>query len=159
MAERAPSTIRPTTSFDLPSLRGVIDRTDLFPSEMMEGMVAGYLDGSAPNDLWLTVVAESTAAGVAYYVPERLTNGTWNLLLIAVDPVLQGQGLGRDLMIHIENDLLKRNARQLLVETSGVPEFERTRTFYRRIGYQEEARIRDFYDVGQDKVVFRKVLF
>ena len=46
----------------------------------------------------------------------------------------------------------------LLVETSGGDEFERTRRFYRTIGYEEEARIRDYYDAGDDKIVFRKAL-
>ncbi len=51
-----------------------------------------------------------------------------------------------------------RGGRMLLVETSGLPDFERTRAFYRKCGYEEEARIRDFYAAGDDKVVFRKVL-
>jgi RimJ/RimL family protein N-acetyltransferase len=46
----------------------------------------------------------------------------------------------------------------LLVETSGLPDFERTRAFYLKCGYEEEAHIRDFYATGEDKVVFRKVL-
>ena len=46
----------------------------------------------------------------------------------------------------------------LLLETSGLPEFARTRAFYRTNGYDEEARIREFYAAGEDKVVFRKAL-
>lgn len=46
----------------------------------------------------------------------------------------------------------------LLIETSGLAGFEAQRGFYRRCGYKEEARIRDFYQAGDDKVVFRKVL-
>ena len=42
--------------------------------------------------------------------------------------------------------------------TSGLPSFERTRGFYRLCGYDEEARIRDFYQAGEDKIVFRKAL-
>ena len=48
--------------------------------------------------------------------------------------------------------------RFLLVETSGLPEFEDTRRFYRTRGYGEEARIRDFYTSGEDKVIFRRAL-
>jgi RimJ/RimL family protein N-acetyltransferase len=42
------------------------------------------------------------------------------------------------------------------VETSGLPEFEATRRFYERNGYVREARIRDFYRKGEDKIVFWK---
>jgi hypothetical protein len=48
--------------------------------------------------------------------------------------------------------------RVLLVETSGLPEFGRTRAFYLHLGYAEEARIREFYQAGEDKIVFRKAL-
>ena len=44
------------------------------------------------------------------------------------------------------------------VETSGTNEFTRTRNFYQLLGYENEARIRDYYDAGDDKVVFRKSL-
>lgn len=42
--------------------------------------------------------------------------------------------------------------------TSGLASFERTRAFYRKCGYDEEARIRDFYRAGDDKIVYRKAL-
>jgi ribosomal protein S18 acetylase RimI-like enzyme len=46
----------------------------------------------------------------------------------------------------------------LLVETSGLPAFARARAFYRARGFDEEARIRDFYAAGEDKIVFWKAL-
>jgi hypothetical protein len=46
----------------------------------------------------------------------------------------------------------------LLVETSGFPECEDIRRFYRARRYGEEARIRDFYTSSEDKVIFRKAL-
>jgi ribosomal protein S18 acetylase RimI-like enzyme len=61
-------------------------------------------------------------------------------------------------MAHAEADLEARGGRVLLVETSGLEKFARTRAFYRFIGYDEEARIREFYAAGEDKVVFRKAL-
>ena len=87
-----------------------------------------------------------------------MTEGTWNALLLAVRPDRQGKGLGAALMNDIEQTLARREERILLVETSGLDAFERTRNFYRKNGYEEEARIREFYAEGEDKIVFRKAL-
>jgi GNAT superfamily N-acetyltransferase len=151
------SAIRPTAPDDLISLGAVIDRTGLFPSELLPGMAQGAFNGTAPEDIWLTLHLERPV-GVAYCAPERLTNGTWNLLLIAVDPAHQGLGLGARLLAHVERLLIDRGGRMLLVETSGLPEFERTRAFYVKNCYAVEARLRDYYDAGEDKVVFMKTL-
>ena len=95
---------------------------------------------------------------VAFCAPEQMTEGTWNLYLIAVYADLQSKGYGRKIMTYLENLLARQGARVLLVETSGLPEFERTRSFYHQCDYTEEARIRDFYKAGEDKVVFWKSL-
>ena len=96
--------------------------------------------------------------GVAYCGPERMAQGAWNLYLIAVHPDLQGRGHGTALLREVERALAMRGERLLLVETSGLPVFEATRAFYRKCGYDEEARIRDYYQEGEDKVVFRRAL-
>ena len=93
---------------------------------------------------------------MAYYIPEPITEGTWNVLLIAVDPQAHGKGIGQGLMRYIEAQLVEEGVRVLLVETSGTPEFERTRHFYDQLGYDREARIRDYYAADDDKVIFRK---
>ena len=41
----------------------------------------------------------------------------------------------------------------LLIETSSGDDFEDTRSFYRKHGYDEEGTVRDFYAGGADKVV------
>ena len=150
-------TIRPTTPDDLPALKKIIDGTELFPSDLLDDMTAGYFANDEEGGCWLTY-DDSKPVAVAYYVPERMTEGTWNALLLAVRPERQGKGLGAALMRHVEQTLAERGERVLLVETSGLDAFERTRNFYRKIGYKEEARIREFYAAGEDKVVFRKAL-
>lgn len=135
----------------------IIDATGLFPSDMLDDMLVGYFNGDASEDFWLTIEEEGLLA-VAYYVPERMTQGTWNLLLIALHPDSQRQGRGSALLDYIEQALAERGARLLLVETSGLLSFERQRTFYRKCGYNEEARIRDFYQAGEDKLIFSKAL-
>lgn len=141
----------------MPALKAVIDANDLFPSHLLDDMMAGYFNGDAGDDFWLTDDDDRPVA-VAYYAPERMTEGTWNLYLIAVHPNYQGQGRGAALLRHVEQTLAARGERLLLVETSGSASFERTRSFYRTCGYDEEARIRDFYQAGEDKIIFRKAL-
>jgi ribosomal protein S18 acetylase RimI-like enzyme len=149
--------IRPVKPDDLAGLKSVIDANGLFPSELLEDMLAGYFDGTASDDMWL-VDDDTGPVAVAYYAPERMTEGTWNLYLIAVHPDRQGRGCGTALLRHVEQALAARGERILLVETSGLPDFKRTRAFYRKCGYDEEARIRDFYKADEDKIVFRKAL-
>ena len=147
---------RPLVVGDVAGLKGLIDATGLFPSDMLDTMLAPYFEpGGQSQDHWLT---EDTLVSVAYCAPERMTEGTWNLLLIAVHPDFQGQGRGTALLRQVEAMLAARGERLLLVETSGLAEFELTRSFYRRTGYREEARIRDFYQAGEDKIVFVKAL-
>jgi ribosomal protein S18 acetylase RimI-like enzyme len=150
--------IRPLRAKDLPGAKSIIDSVGLFPSSLLDGMAAPWLDGEAPDEVWRVLLEDAVPAALAYCAPERMTDGTWNLLLIAVRADRQGQGLGGWLTREIEQGLATRGARILLVETSGLPEFDRTRAVYRRLGYAEEARIRDFYAAGEDKVVFRKRL-
>ncbi len=84
------------------------------------------------------------------------TDGVWNLYLLAVDPARQGGGRGAALVRYVEEAVTAESARILLIETSGLDRFERTRTFYRTCAYEEEARVRDYYGPGDDKVIFWK---
>ena len=153
--------IRPYRPADLPAAKALIDAVELFPSELLDGMVpdgGNAADDPAGTDaFWLIHDADGVDA-VAYCAPEPMTNGTWNLLLIAVHPDRHGRGIGTRLTRHVERRLTAHGARVLLVETSGTDDFERTRGFYAHLGYEREACIREYYDAGDDKVVFRKAL-
>ena len=149
--------IRAVTPNDMAALKIVIDGSGLFPSEMLDDMIADYFDNENSPSFWLTY-EDGGPVAVAYCAPEPMTEGTWNLYLIAVHPDYQGQGRGAAIMHYIEEMLAARGERILLVETSGLASFERTRAFYRKCGYDEEARIREFYQAGEDKIVFRKAL-
>lgn len=149
--------IRSVTKQDVPDLKIVIDTSGLFPSEMLDGMISDSFENPASRDIWITC-GEDRPMALAFCAPEQMTEGTWNLYLIAVHADCQGRGYGTSIVDHLERMLASRGERILLVETSGLPDFERTRAFYRKCGYEEEARIRDFYQAGDDKIVFRKAL-
>lgn len=151
------TTIRPTNNTDLAAIASIAAQTGLFPAEALDDMVAGYLDGTK-DDIWLIAEHDGQPAGFAFCEPERFTNGSWNLLAIGVSPERQSQGIGASLTRHLEKELRQAGQRILIVETIGTPEFSRTRSFYLANGYVEEARIREFWDVGADKVTFWKHL-
>ena len=78
--------IRPVISSDLQTLKAVIDANELFPSEMLDSMTTKYFDCDSSTDSeerWITFVGEDDdiPKAVAYYKPEYITSGTWNVLL------------------------------------------------------------------------------
>lgn len=153
-------TIRAATAEDRSAVKNVAVATGLFrPHELdtLDGMLTGYFDGTLEGHRWI-VLDSRGVVGAAYYAPEMMTDGTWNLYFIGILPEQQGNGHGRALLAAVEQALRRRGERVLIVETSGLDNFEPTRQFYRKNGYDEEARIREFYGPGDDKVVFWKSL-
>lgn len=123
------------------------------------GILAEYFSEEPSAAHWVVLVAgPAGVTGAAHYVAEPFTSGIWNILFIGVRPAEQGKGRGRALMTSVEEDLRTRAARIALVETSGLDRFERTRAFYRLQGFDEEARIRDYYAPGANKITFSKKL-
>lgn len=96
--------------------------------------------------------------GYACWGPTPGTDRGYDLYWIAVDPRAQGGGYGSSLMRAVEELLRGRGARLLVAETSSRDAYARTREFYERGGYVERARVRGFYAVDDDRVIFSKLL-
>ena len=96
--------------------------------------------------------------GYACYGPVPLTQGAYDLYWIVVDPASQGKGFGTHLLEYVERDVLRRGGRMVLIETSSQESYGATIRFYEHSGYQLVARIRNFYKVGDDKLIFQKEL-
>jgi len=94
--------------------------------------------------------------GYVVYGPTPCTLGTWDLYWIAVSTAAQGTGVGTVLLKEVEGRLIRSRARQLIIETSSRPPYDPTRAFYLRRGFRELARLPDFYEVGDDKVIYAK---
>jgi ribosomal protein S18 acetylase RimI-like enzyme len=153
--------IRSITPDDKDALIALAESIGLFSADELADLRQILIDSLSKtgdtHPFWITD-DDDGLVGLAYCEPERMTDGTWNLQLIAVHPTHQKQGRGTKLLLFVEQTLAERGARVLLVETMGTPEFEHVRSFYRKNGYDEEARIREFYAKGADKIVFRKAL-
>jgi hypothetical protein len=62
-------------------------------------------------------------------------------------------------MQYVEQDVLSRGGRMILIETSSQETYSATIRFYERSGYLLAARIRNFYKIDDDKLVFQKELY
>lgn len=87
-----------------------------------------------------------------------MTEGTFDLYWIAVDPARQGTGIGRALLAAVEELVRAEGGRMMLVETAGKPAYAATRAVYAACGYREVARVPDFYEDGDDKIVYARRL-
>jgi GNAT superfamily N-acetyltransferase len=153
--------IRTITNEDRRAVGVVAIASGLFPEEaigFLDKMMADYFEGNQADGHVCVLDMEDEPLGVAYYEPALATDRTWYLTMIGVRREYQGHGRGAALLKYVEDDLRANGQRMLLVETSGLQEFELTRKFYAKCGYEEEARVRDYFAVGDDMVLFRKVL-
>lgn len=150
--------VRKADRKDIDQLKEVVHSSGLFPSDYLEEMMSDYLENDASEDIWFTKEQDGRVVAIGYCAPEKFTEGTYNLLAIGVLKGLQGQGIGREMMVYIERVLKEQSTRVLIVETSGTDDFKLTRKFYLDLGYHLEATIRDFWTEGDDKVIFWKKL-
>lgn len=150
--------IRKVQPQDLTGLKEVLDSSELFPSEYLDDMISEYFNNKDTEDIWFTYIDNNRPIALGYCAPEKLTNGTFNLYAIAVHKELQGQGIGKKMMNFIEKLLIDNGKRVLIVETSSIDHYTLTRKFYTKLGYRLEAVIKDFWNDGEDKVIFWKKL-
>ena len=121
------------------------------------GEASGYLtwvveDRESPRD------AGSRVMGYVCYGPTPLTESTYDLYWIAVDPRAQRGGYGRALLTFAEADVEVRGGRLLLIETASHDAYAATIRFYERAGYDLLSRIPNYYKMGDDKLTFGKAL-
>lgn len=102
--------------------------------------------------------APGRVAGYACFGATPCTLGTFDLYWIAVDKTLQGHGIGKALVRAVEDAVGAELGRLILIETGGKPSYAAQRAFYASAGYREVARVPDFYEDGDDRVIYQKRL-
>lgn len=154
--------IRPAVERDRQRIHEILRATERFNEEEVQcamELVDEWLARPEKGD-YIVHVADNGAGVVGYvcFGPTPLTDGVYDLYWIAVHPGHQGGGLGQRLLGFVEEEVQKRRGRMLLIETSSKETYAPTLRFYERSGYEEISRIKDFYRIEDDKVVFCKRL-
>lgn len=112
--------------------------------------------GDASGYHFLLLDADAHPVAYACYGPIACTAASYDLYWLATDPAYQGQGLGTRLLHEAEIRIWQRGGRRIYIETSGRPRYAATRGFYLHRGYTQAAVLPDYYDDGDDKVVYHK---
>ncbi len=154
--------IRPSVPAETPTLVAIAGGTNVFkPYELvaLREVFDEYYQGNQKfGHQAVTYEKAGQAIGFAYYAPAAMTDRTWYLYWIAVNKEVQARGVGAALLRHAEQAIRAANGRLFLIETSSLPQYELTRKFYVKQGYEQHAILRDFYADGDDMIVFRKHL-
>lgn len=138
-------------------VREILDATAVFrPDEV--SVALELFDDAAGDYEFIGGFEGERLVGYACFGPTPGTDRTYDLYWIAMHPQAQGGGRGSRLLNDVERRLSDRGARLLVAETSSRSEYVPTRQFYRARGYQEAARMRDFYAAGDDRVIYTKFL-
>ena len=110
---------------------------------------------------YVIVVIENEQGAIAGYMcygPTPMAEGVVDLYWMAVHPGKHRQGYGKALIQWLKNAVQKNKGRLIVIETSSRDKYATTRNFYQRLGYVENARIRDFYHLGDDLLIYCKYL-
>ncbi len=150
------------TDSDRQLVRQIVESTGFFSAseadvavELVEERLAKG-DSSGYHFLFMDV--GGSPAGYACFGPIACTLYSFDVYWIAVHKDFQRTGIGRHLMELCEDRIREMNGRRIYVETSGREQYASTRYFYQSCGYEIAAVFPDFYDQGDDKMVFLKVV-
>jgi len=156
--------IRPMKSPDRPAVERIVADVAVFSAGEVDTaleLVDEWLDEGEASGYLTYVLEETDPPAIRGYVcfgPTPLTEGTWDLYWVAVDPAAQGKGYGQALLAFAEAEVRQAGGRLLLIETASQEAYGATVRFYQRAGYELVSQIRNFYRQGDDKLTFAKVI-
>lgn len=151
--------IRPLLEKDRAKLLSVLIKTRAFTSAEIDvamELIDIVLKDPVQKDYQIDCMVDDQDLAIGYicHGPTPMAQGTFDLYWIAVDPDFQEQGAGSKLVGFLEEGVKARGGRMILADTSTVPQYEKTQRFYVKNGFQQVARIPDYYQPGNDRITF-----
>ena len=152
--------VRPAGREDKEAVMAIIKRTKFFRPEEIN-IAEEVFDDSVSGDpevSYQSFVAREAHKTIGWvcFGPTPCTVGTFDIYWVAVDPENQKNGVGTSLVQYAAAIIKSLKGRMIAVDTSGSQRYLPTRQFYEKLGYCKEACIKDFYAVGDDKVIYIK---
>jgi ribosomal protein S18 acetylase RimI-like enzyme len=148
---------------DIERVRRICESTRFFRDDetdvAVELVEEAFKDGQEKSGYYFVFAMKGEdTCGFVCFGPTPCTVGTFDLYWIVVDNEFRGNGIGLHLLEQTEKALHDMKGRKLYIETSSTEKYLPTRNFYLKAGYKEEARLKDFYLPGDDKVIYTRYL-
>jgi ribosomal protein S18 acetylase RimI-like enzyme len=100
-------------------------------------------------------VAQDEAGKIVGFIMTSMEpRKTGSIITIDVMPDWRGKGVGKKLMGLAEEELKTRGAKKIILQTA-VDNIDAI-GFYKKLGYKEKKRIKDYYSAGKDAFLFEK---
>lgn len=144
-------------------IKRVTEQSGVFsPCEvaMAQGLAQESLHSGAEASGYYFILAEAKDQVIGYvcFGPTPCTKYTYDLYWIAVQDAWRHTGIGDALLAQAEERIASLGGKKVYVETSSRDPYAPARRFYQKHRYSQEAVLHDFYDDGDDKVIYSKVL-
>ena len=123
---------------------------ELVQERLNKGIESGYL--------FLFAEKDRQVAGYSCFGPIPCTVESYDIYWIAVQEELRRSGLGAEILRRVEEKIREKGGKRIYVETSSREQYKPTRSFYSRCGYRQEATLKNFYSLGDDKVIYLREL-
>lgn len=153
--------VRPILTADRAALGALLRRIAQFkPDEVVvaEELIDAAIADPAGSGYQCLVAYDEALVGYICFGPTPMTTATHDLYWIAVDPAVQGRGVGKALYAAFAETIRAQGGGQVRIETSSQETYAATGGFYERLGFSIDGRLRDFYAPGDDLLIFyRKV--
>lgn len=155
--------IRRIEANDREAVRILIDGTGSFkPNEVDVAMelvdVALTRPGQDDYHPFVLEEEDGTIAAYACFGKNPMTKATFDLYWLATRADRMGKGYGRKIVAFVEEEVRRRGGRLLVIETSSKESYGTTREFYIKIGCTLAAQLPDYYDAGDDKLIYLKTI-
>ncbi len=153
--------IRSPVKKDRERLHSMLIRTQVFTSEEID-VAMELIDivlkdqGQKDYTIYCMVNDQDQPVGYICYGPTPMTQRNFDLYWIAVDPDYQNHRIGSKLLVFLGETVKALKGRMILADTSSIAEYENSRIFYIKNGFQEVARIPDYYWPGNDRITYCK---
>jgi ribosomal protein S18 acetylase RimI-like enzyme len=155
---------------DLNKIRTVLKGTGFFDAapdeiDVAAGLVEEVLANGNSVENYKILIAEENAssvgqneiAGYVCFARVPCSVSTYEIYWIAVNKNIQGKGTGRHLINEVEKIVKQLHGSKLILYTAGRALYAPTHKFYKACGFKEEARIKNYYSIGDDCVIYSKI--
>jgi ribosomal protein S18 acetylase RimI-like enzyme len=147
-------------SEDVQNIRDIVESTGFFrPDETdiaVELVEERLARGKSSGYEFLFACHNGKTVAYSCYGLIPCTIKSYDLYWIAVHYNFRGTGIGSHLLKLTEKEIAGEGGYGIYAETSSKEQYLSTRKFYEKNDYRLKARFEDFYDDGDDKMVYVK---